>query len=115
VIKAGTANALVNFHTENKLLLMSYSQKELRALGRITANTGGKPPQEMISEYGERLRHALAWPQKRPSSINVLMHALGYFPDKLTGREKAYFLDLLGAYRGERIPLSPCFRCSSPG
>ena len=106
VIKAGTANALVNFHTENKLLLMSYSQKELRALGRITANTGGKPPQEMISEYGERLRHALASPQKRPSSINVLMHALGYFPDKLTGREKAYFLDLLGAYREERIPLS---------
>lgn len=106
VIKTGTASALVNFHTENKLLLMSYSRKEMRALGRITANADGKPTGEMISEYGERLRRALASPQKRPSSINVLMHALGYFSDKLAGREKAHFLGLLGAYRSERIPLS---------
>ena len=106
VKKSGTANALVNFHTENKLLLMSYSQKEMRALGRITANTEGKRPEILIGEYGEGLRHALSSPQRRSSSINVLMHALGYFSDRLTGREKARFLDLLEAYRNERIPLS---------
>ena len=106
VRKAGTANALVNFHTDNKLLLMSYSQKETKALGRITANARGIPPQEMIAGYGECLLRALASPQRRPSSINVLMHALGYFSGDLKGREKAYFLDLLTAYRNERIPLS---------
>lgn len=106
VMKAGTAGALVNFHTENKLLLMSYSQKEMRALGRITANTGKKPAGETISAYGLGLSRALASPQRRPSAINVLMHALGYFSEDLTGREKAYFLDLLAAYRDERIPLS---------
>jgi uncharacterized protein YbgA (DUF1722 family) len=102
----GTADALVNFHSENKLLIMSYSRKELRTLGRITANAEGKPAGETIAAYGERLGHALASPRKRPSSINVLMHALGYFPDRLTARERAYFLDLLTAYREERIPLS---------
>ncbi len=106
VKKAGSANALVNFHTENKFLLMSYSGKEMRALGRITANAEGKRPEILIAEYGEGLRHALASPQRRSSGINVLMHALGYFSDRLTGREKAYFLDLLEAYRNERIPLS---------
>ncbi|MEW6146189.1 MAG: DUF523 and DUF1722 domain-containing protein [Thermodesulfobacteriota bacterium] len=106
VKNAGTASALINFHTENKLLLMSYSRKELRTLGRITANSDEKPPGEAIAAYGERLGHALASPRKRPSSINVLMHALGYFSDRLTGREKAHFLDLLAAYREERIPLS---------
>lgn len=106
VRNAGTASALVNFHTDNKLLLMSYSQKEMRALGRITANARGIPPQEMIAEYGEGLMRALSAPQRKPSSINVLMHALGYFQDDLTGREKAYFLDLLTAYRDERMPLS---------
>lgn len=106
VRKAGTANALANFHTENKLLLMSYSRKETRALGKIAADSGGKSPLEMISEYGERLRHALGSPRKRPSSINALMHALGYFSGKLTGREKAHFLDQLEAFREGRTPLS---------
>jgi len=106
VRRAGTAGALVNFHTDNKLLLMSFSQKEMRALGRITANARGASPPEMIAEYGEGLMRALASPQRRPSSINVLMHTLGYCSDNLTGREKAYFLDLLAAYRDERIPLS---------
>lgn len=106
VTSKGTARGLVKFQTENKLLLMSYNQREMRALGRIAANEKKKPVGEVIDEYGERLRHAMANPSRRTSNINVLMHALGYFSDKLTSREKAYFLDLLEAYRNEKIPLS---------
>jgi uncharacterized protein YbgA (DUF1722 family) len=40
------------------------------------------------------------------SCINVLMHAMGYFSEELTSREKAFFLDALQAYREERTPLS---------
>ena len=32
--------------------------------------------------------------------------AVWYFSKKLTGKEKAYFLDLLENYRNEKIPLS---------
>jgi uncharacterized protein YbgA (DUF1722 family)/uncharacterized protein YbbK (DUF523 family) len=106
VTRKGTARELVRFQTENKLLLMSYNQKEMRALGRIAANEKKGPAGELISEYGERLYHALANPSRRTSNINVLMHALGYFSDKLASREKAYFLDLLESYRNEKIPLS---------
>lgn len=106
VKKKGTARELVRFHTENKLLLMSYNQKEMRELGKIAANMGKKPPADVIAEYGDHLHHAFAKLSRRTSNINVLMHALGYFSDRLTGREKAYFLDLLESYRGEKIPLS---------
>ncbi|MEQ9618937.1 MAG: DUF523 and DUF1722 domain-containing protein [Deltaproteobacteria bacterium] len=106
VKRKGASGELVRFHTENKLLLMSYNQKEMRELGKITANMGRKPSSEVIAEYGERLHHAFANVSRRPSNINVLMHALGYFSDKLTGREKAYFLDLLESYRSGKIPLS---------
>ncbi len=102
----GTARALVSFQTENKYLLMSYNQKEMRALGRIAANERKRPVQEVIAEYGEHLTHALANVSRRTSNINVLMHALGYFSDNLTAREKAYFLDILESYREEKTPLS---------
>ena len=106
VKKKGTSSELVRFQADNKLLLMSYNQKEMRELGRIAANMDRKPSNEVIAEYGERLHHAFAKVSRRPSNINVLMHALGYFSDKLTGREKAYFLDLLESYRSEKMPLS---------
>lgn len=106
VKRKGTAGELVRFQTENKLLLMSYNQKEMRALGRVAANEGKRPVREVIADYEERLSHALANPSRRTSNINVLMHSLGYFSEKLTGKEKAYFLDLLESYRNEKIPLS---------
>jgi uncharacterized protein YbgA (DUF1722 family) len=36
----------------------------------------------------------------------VLLHAFGYFSDRLSPGEKAYFLDLLTYYRERRVPLS---------
>ncbi|MDY7041166.1 MAG: YbgA family protein, partial [Chloroflexota bacterium] len=49
---------------------------------------------------------ALARPPRRNSGINVLMHALGYFSEGLSNREKAFFLDALGRYRAGKVPLS---------
>jgi uncharacterized protein YbgA (DUF1722 family)/uncharacterized protein YbbK (DUF523 family) len=106
VKREGTLGALVSFHTENKFLLMSHSQKEMRALGRVTANAEVKNAGNVIAEYDETLIRAISSPQRRPSAINTLMHALGYFKDSLSGREKAYFLALLLDYRNKRIPLS---------
>ena len=40
--------------------------------------------------------------------INVLMHALGYFKDKLSAPEKQFFLETLDQYRRFQIPLSAC-------
>lgn len=106
VRKAGTMRALVRFQAENKLLLMTHNQNEMRALGRIVANARGRPPESVIDEYGERLAKTLAPLPRRASNVNVLMHAMGYFRNELTGKEKAYFLSLLEDFKRERIPLS---------
>ncbi len=100
--------SLVEFHTDNKLLLMAYSQKELRALGNILANREGKGVQEVFSDYEEHLSAALASIPKCTAPINVLEHALGYFSDKLKKEEKAFFLQSLEMYRDGRIPLRVC-------
>jgi uncharacterized protein YbgA (DUF1722 family) len=97
---------LVQFQAQNKFLLMSYNQKELRILGRIVANPQKKPLAEVITDYEAHLAAALAHPSRYLSNINVLMHALGFFSEKLSAGEKAFFLDSLERYRSEKAPLS---------
>ena len=97
---------LVDFQARNKLLLMSYNQKEMRILGRIVANPEDRETRAVFDEYETHLRAALAKPPKYTSNINVLMHALGYFKEGLTGAEKGQFLASLEKYRAGKIPLS---------
>jgi uncharacterized protein YbgA (DUF1722 family)/uncharacterized protein YbbK (DUF523 family) len=97
---------LVDYQARNKLLLMSYNQKEMRILGKIVANPEKRAPAEVFGEYEAHLRSAFARPPKYTSNINVLMHALGYFKDGLTPPEKAHFIASLEKYHAGKIPLS---------
>lgn len=106
VMRAGAMRDLVAFQARNKLLLMAYNQKELRHLGRLVANLEKRPVPEVFAEYREHLRAALAAQPRYTSCINVLMHALGYFSEGLSSKEKAYFLASLDEYREARVPLS---------
>lgn len=106
-VKASAAmRELVRFHTDNKLLLMAYSESQYRLMGPIVANHAKKPAADVLAAYEMHLWKALARPARRTAGINVLMHALGYFSEKLTSDEKAYFLDTLQKYRDEKVPLS---------
>ncbi len=104
--KSGAMRDLVGFHAANKLLLMAYNQVELKALGSIVANHEHRRADEVISLYREHFRSALSRTPRYTSNINVLMHALGYFSDELSPRERSHFLDSLERYRAGAIPLS---------
>ncbi|MHB1354817.1 MAG: YbgA family protein [Anaerolineae bacterium] len=104
----GTMRDLVRYQSEQKLLLMAYNQSESAKMGRIVANPEKKKTAEVYSEYAAHLAKALAHPPRLTANINVLMHALGYFSEKLTSQEKAYFLETLEQYRAGSLPLSVC-------
>jgi uncharacterized protein YbgA (DUF1722 family)/uncharacterized protein YbbK (DUF523 family) len=97
---------LVSFHSDHKLLLMAHSEAQLRLMGKLVANADRLAPTAVLDRYDEHLRKALSRTARYTSNINVLMHALGYFSQRLTSREKAHFLDLLERYRNGRVPLS---------
>jgi len=101
-----SAAALVEFHAANELLLMAYHQSEMRALGRIVANPDRRPVGAVMTDYEERLSHALARPPRSTSNIRVLMHALGHFSEGLSGAERKRFLALLDEYRAKRASLT---------
>ena len=101
-----TMAALVAFHAENKLLFMAANQTRMRALGRIVANADRLPLAEVLDLYEAELRLMLAKTPRLTSHVNVAQHALGYFKDGLTSREKTHFLNALETYREGRAPLS---------
>jgi uncharacterized protein YbgA (DUF1722 family)/uncharacterized protein YbbK (DUF523 family) len=103
---SGDMGDLVRFQASNKLLLMAYSQKELRLLGPIVANHEKRPFDEVIADYESHFRAALARPAKRRWHVNVLMHGLGYFSNEMSSDEKAFFLETLDEYRAGDVPLS---------
>lgn len=99
---------LVDFHAHHKLILMSYHQTIMRQLGKLAANHERRDTKTIFDEYHALLCTALARPPRVTSPINVLMHAMGYFSEKVSGGEIKFFLDLLEQYRQKKIPLSTC-------
>jgi uncharacterized protein YbgA (DUF1722 family)/uncharacterized protein YbbK (DUF523 family) len=103
----GNIKDLIRFHTENKYLLMAYSQAELRKMRTIVANKEKKPFYEMISDYERHFYNALTKPPRYTSSINVLMHSFGHFSENLSNGEKILFFDWIQKYRERKTSLCP--------
>jgi len=97
---------LVQFHASNKFLIMSYSQKELKIMGKIIANHAREKPEAVFEKYELHLHGALAKPPRYTANINVMMHVLGYFSKGISAKEKRFFLDSLEEYRREQVPSS---------
>jgi len=97
---------LVEFHSTNKLLLMSYNQKQLKILGSFVGRHGELNSQQVYEEYEKNLALALNKLPRYTSNINVLTRSMGYFSDKLTHREKEFILDTIEQYRESKVPFS---------
>lgn len=97
---------LVEFHSTNKLLLMSYNQKQLKILGGVLGSHGELNVHQVYEEYEKNLVLALNRLPRYTSNINVLTKSMGYFSDKLTHREKEFILDTIEKYRQSKVPFS---------
>lgn len=96
---------LVNFHSDNKLLLMAFSQEKLRELGHIVANQKKVGIEMALKFYSESLAAAISRPPKKGSMVNALMHIFGYFSEKLSSQEKKFFMETIDSYRLGKMPL----------
>ncbi len=103
-----SSKKLMDFHSENKLLLKTYNQKELRKLGKIVANQKRKTFAETIRDYEQHFFEALRKPPRCGSNINVLTNAMGYLSNRLSKEEKSFYLDSLEKYGAGKIPFSVC-------
>ena len=100
-----TAQKLVAFHTEHKLLLRAHSEKHYRELGRIAAEAGALEPEQLLGSYQENLIAAMRLKPTVKKHVNVLMHMMGYFKKSITNDEKQELLELIERFRNQHIPL----------
>jgi uncharacterized protein YbgA (DUF1722 family)/uncharacterized protein YbbK (DUF523 family) len=103
--KSRSMGKLVDFHTRNKLLLLSHSQKHYRLMGKMVAAGKQMPLKELYRQYEGLLMESLALKTTIKKNINVLQHLMGYFKKQLTADEKQELLEVFGYYRDKLVPL----------
>lgn len=100
-----TRQAVVQFHTIHKYLLMAHSPQHYQALGRLVAQPERYRPKELGHQYGDLFMKALTVKATVRKHVNVLQHILGYFKDHLGTQEKAELLGVIGDYHQGLTPL----------
>ena len=100
-----TRQALVQFHTIHKYLLLAHSPQQNEVLGRLVGQAHQHRPKELAHRYGELFMKALAVKATVRKHVNVLQHILGYFKERLSAHEKAELLGVIGDYHHGLTPL----------
>ncbi len=97
--------ALVRFHTQHKLLLMSHAPGHLRRMGKLVAEIKDLDTVQARADYRALLLEALKLKPTVRKHVNVLQHIMGYFKKALTRDEKSELSEIIEDYRREYVPL----------
>ena len=100
-----TRQALVQFHTIHKYLLLAHHPQQCEVLGRLIGQAHQYRPKELAHRYGELFMKTLAVKATVRKHVNVLQHILGYFKERLGVHEKAELLGVIGDYHCGLTPL----------
>jgi len=100
-----TRGDLVDFHTRNKLLLLSHSPKHHGEMGKLVAAAKKMSTNDLFDKYEGLLMEALGLKSTAKKNTNVLQHMMGYFKKDLTSDEKQELLDVIREYKDGYVPL----------
>ena len=100
-----TRQALVQFHSIHKYLLLAHHPQQCETLGQMVGQTQRHPPKELAHRYGELFMKALAVKATVRRHVNVLQHILGYFKERLGAHEKSELLGVIDDYHHGLTPL----------
>ncbi|MFW5875079.1 MAG: YbgA family protein [bacterium] len=105
VAKGPGIGDVVDFHSRNKLLILSHSPEYARAMGKLVAGAKQMDREAFRQAYEEQLIAALRLKPTVRKHINVLQHIMGYFKKQLSADEKQELLDILDRYKNGYVPL----------
>jgi uncharacterized protein YbgA (DUF1722 family)/uncharacterized protein YbbK (DUF523 family) len=100
-----TRQALVEFHTRHKLLLMSHSPQHMRQMGKMIAEIKRQSLNDFRPQYERLLMDALRLKTTRRKNTDVLYHVMGFFKRQIASDEKRELVETIENYRGGHVPL----------
>lgn len=95
---------LVNFHGNNKLLFMVFSQKLTKEMGQLVSNGKIGDKKKIFDKYNYFLNELLSKKMTYRGYINVFYRILGYFSENLSKEEKMFFIKKIEEFRVGKIP-----------
>lgn len=100
-----TVGSIVEFHTNEKLLLRAHHEVSYRKLGRLVADAKGMPRAAFAAEYQQGFMDGMGYKSTVRKHTNVLEHMLGFLRDTgdEMGREQAR--TAIADYRNGLVPL----------
>ncbi len=103
--KGVTRQALIQFHTIHKYILLAHHPQQYKVLGQLIGQAHQYRPKELAHRYGELFMKTLAVRTTVRKHVNVLQHILGHFKARLGTREKSELLGVINDYHRELTPL----------
>lgn len=94
----------MDFHRRHKFMLMARDQQIYRELGRLASSARRFNLPTIRQQYISLFMDTMKQCPSAGQHVNVLMHVMGYFKNKLDSHDKAEMLDWLQAYRCEHVP-----------
>jgi uncharacterized protein YbgA (DUF1722 family)/uncharacterized protein YbbK (DUF523 family) len=96
---------LVEFYSRYKYLIMAHHVPTYRELGRLVADAGTQPLEELADTFIGKLMQGLTQRATLRSHSNVLFHLAGYLKRDLPAAERQRLAELIDQYRLGLVPL----------
>lgn len=100
-----TLGQLVDFHRTHKFLLQSKDESLYRQLGKIVGNHEQKPFEQILAEYENLYKRAIATKSSAGKTRNVLEHMAGFLKKYLSKEEKALLHEQIDDSHAKIIPV----------
>jgi uncharacterized protein YbgA (DUF1722 family)/uncharacterized protein YbbK (DUF523 family) len=97
--------ALVDFHTDHKMLLLSHDRGHYEEMGRLVAGGKALPIGTLFRRYEEIFMAGLAHKATPKKCADVLSHMMGHFRKMLSAAEKREMVEVIDQYRRGLVPL----------
>lgn len=100
-----THQGILAFHTQYKYQLLAHDPVQYKALGRLLADIGRYPVEEIAAPYFRQFMQGLKKPATRGTHCNTLQHMAGYLKNHLEASDRQEIHKLIGEYQQGHVPL----------
>ena len=100
-----TPAGLVRFHTAHKMTLMAHAPAKYREMGRLVAQAGALPWEQLVADYNRLLHATLGYLATPARHSDVLQHLMGFLKRELDAADKEELLGVIDDYRAGLTPL----------
>lgn len=97
---------LVSFHARHKMQLLAHNPAAFREAGRVVAQAGTRPREELAADYARVFGTAFAAKASIGRHVNVLQHCVGMVGDALDPVRRADLAEVIASYRAGQVALS---------